>query len=153
MKAFGLFVFATAAMLAAPASAGQNVWKSSMDFHCAQSGGNKLVVPTGKVARDFSLHGLESGTNCTVGGAIDFKNFSIQHDWFDDRMKLHQDIVYSYDFRQGRTVEMMNGQTFAPTNGPDPVMLKNLQLGPGDYYLGVGGGSGANVMLMYDMTP
>lgn len=137
MKKFAFITMAAAAgaMFVFSAQAGPGVVKASRDSQCHDSMDNKLVVPVGSVAKDFTLNGLTSGTGCTTGASFDFENFSIVKSTDSGR----DPTIYSYDYRGGKTVEYIRGATNGPSNGSTAVVLKTLVLEPGTYYLGVVG--------------
>lgn len=83
-----------------------------------------IVVPAGKTARNFRVTSLSHGTTCGVT-AIDYTGWGITN-------------KYRY---------------FKPASGSvtDSPALSTLTLGPGTYSLYVDGGSGAQVVIQYDL--
>jgi len=144
---------AAAVLAVFPAEAGQGVLTSTIDYQCHFGGNSKLTVAAGGQASGFTLHGLASGTKCVVGGAIEDRGFSISGDWFDANQRYHQGEFYCYIYQRGTTVETVKGHTYPPTSGDAPQHLSEVVLGPGNYYVGVSGGSGAGVTLYYNATP
>ena len=145
--AFAAAVAAFAVMCALPAQAGAAAFRSELDSNCHQAANNKLVVPPGSVAKNFAVYALGSGTNCTLAGGFDFEGFSITKD-------ANRPIdIYGYRHASNTVWEDVNGVTGIPHSGNEATALKTLVLGPGTYFLAVGGGRGANVTLTYDMVP
>jgi hypothetical protein len=145
--AFAAAVAALGALCVLPAQAGTAVVRSELDSNCHQAAQNWFVVPPGSTAKGFALNGVASGTNCTLAGGFDFEGFSII-------MDANRPVtVYSYRHSNNTVWEDVNGASMGPHNGSEATALKTLTLGPGKYFVAVGGGRGAFAMLGYTMVP
>ena len=92
----------------------------------------RIVVPRGKRASKFRLRRLTRGTWCVKGGTPKDRGFGI-------KKRGRYGFVYRYyQWKSRRPVER-------------PVKLGKLVLGPGVYFMYVGGGGGARATVHYQV--
>lgn len=126
-------------LVAMPVFAQQHSVRAFIDDSCTTHEA-RLVVPTGKVALDFSFSDLDAGLSCTTRYRIDDKAWGIS-----TNSQRSGNVYYYNDNANRRIYSLVNNRT-------KELPLSKLVLVAGEYQVHVDGGINASVSVSYRLS-